>query len=148
VNCIFNDGGRAAAGFAGQTGDCVCRAVAIAAQRPYAEVYAALNHLAQSERPRKGRKRSNSRTGVFVQREWFKTYMRSLGFRWVPTMKIGSGCKVHLRDGELPAGRLVVNVSRHMTAVIDGTVQDTQDPTRNGTRCVYGYWIHTNEVTK
>ena len=146
---IHNDGGRTAAGFAGTTGDCVCRSIAIAAQRPYAEVYAALNHLAQAERPRKGGKRSASRTGVFVQRGWFKTYMGSLGFRWVPTMTIGSGCKVHLRDGELPAGRLVVNVSRHCTAVIDGDCHDTHDPTRDGTRCVYGYWIHEplSEIT-
>jgi hypothetical protein len=56
-------------------------------------------------------------------------------------MFIGQGCKVHLREGELPMGRLVVNLSKHFTAVIDGVVYDTHDPTRDGTRCVYGYWI-------
>lgn len=35
ANFIFNDGGRAAAGFRGKAGDCVCRAIAIAAERPY-----------------------------------------------------------------------------------------------------------------
>jgi hypothetical protein len=34
-------------------------------------------------------------------------------------MKIGQGCRVHLRAGELPDGKLVVRVSRHMVAVID-----------------------------
>ncbi len=34
-------------------------------------------------------------------------------------MQIGSGCTVHLRADELPSGRLVVSVSRHLTAVID-----------------------------
>ena len=38
----FNDGGRADAGFKGQTGDCVTRAIAIVAQKPYMEVYEAL----------------------------------------------------------------------------------------------------------
>ena len=55
-------------------------------------------------------------------------------------MSIGSGCKVHLAEGELPMGRLVVAVSRHYTAVIDGVVWDTSNPCRGGMRCVYGYW--------
>lgn len=73
-------------------------------------------------------------------------------------MHVGSGCKVHLADGELPTGRLVVAVSKHYTAVIDGVIRDTWDQQRttcyyeginpDGTarlvrtseRCVYGYW--------
>ena len=35
----YNDGGRAKAGFKGTTGDCVCRAIAIATERPYREIY-------------------------------------------------------------------------------------------------------------
>ena len=66
--------------------------------------------------------------------------MTSLGFIWHPTMQIGSGCKVHLRADELPPGRLVVMVSKHSAAVIDGVLHDTHDCSRNGTRCVYGYW--------
>jgi hypothetical protein len=61
-----------------------------------------------------------------------------LGFRWTPTMHIGQGCKVHLRAGELPMGRLVVSVSKHFTCVIDGTIYDTHNPHRNGASCVYG----------
>jgi len=66
--------------------------------------------------------------------------MESTGWQWPPTMLIGQGCKVHLRAEELPAGRLVVSVSKHLVAVIDGVIQDTHDPSRNGTRCVYGYF--------
>jgi len=47
---IIDDGGRSAAGYRGDTGDCVVRAIAIAASRPYAEVYkaiAATNEVAQ-----------------------------------------------------------------------------------------------------
>ena len=60
-------------------------------------------------------------------------------------MAIGSGCTVHLRADELPPGRLIVGVSRHTTAVINGVVHDTHDPTRGGTRCVYGYWSPPDE---
>jgi hypothetical protein len=55
-------------------------------------------------------------------------------------MHIGSGCQVHLRREELPAGRLVVQASKHVVAVIDGVIHDTHDSSRDGTRCVYGYW--------
>ena len=55
-------------------------------------------------------------------------------------MAIGQGCKVHLRADELPTGRLIVAVSKHITAVIDGVIHDTHDCSRSGTRCVYGYF--------
>ena len=38
-------------------------------------------------------------------------------------------------------GRLIVKVSKHLTSVIDGVINDTYDPSRNATRCVYGYYI-------
>jgi hypothetical protein len=136
-----DDGGRAAAGFKGQAGDCVARAIAIASGRPYAEVYAALAQGTGTQRAgKRGKRAASARNGVTVGRKWFKDYMASLGATWTPTMQIGSGCKVHLREDELPKGRLIVSLSRHLCAVIDGVIHDTFDPSRDGTRCVYGYW--------
>lgn len=136
-----DDGGRAAAGFKGDAGDCVTRAVAIASGLPYADVYAALSEQARAERkPKRGARKVSARDGVHVQRKWFRAYMHSIGFQWVATMGIGTGCRVHLAAGELPMGRLVVNVSRHCVAVIDGVAHDTHDASRGGARCVYGYW--------
>lgn len=135
----FTDGGRAAAGFRGHTGDCVTRAIAIVIRKPYREVYDALNALADSERTGKRKKgKSGSRSGVYPRT--YRRYLRSLGWRWNATMAIGSGCKVHLRPSELPDGVLLVRVSRHLTAVIDGVIHDTHDCSRDGTRCVYGYF--------
>jgi len=34
----------------------------------------------------------------------------------------------------------VVACSKHYTAVIDGVIHDTHDPSRDGTRAVYGYY--------
>lgn len=63
---VYDDGGRAAAGYKGTTGDCACRAVAIAAQRPYQEVYDLINEYAKKERTgKRKRKVSNARTGVY-----------------------------------------------------------------------------------
>lgn len=163
---VNDDGGRAAAGFRGNAGDCVARAVAIASGRPYAEVYAALAQGTGAQRsskhtPKRGR---TARSGINVKRKWFKDFMHALGFEWVPTMRIGSGCTVHLSAGELPLGRLVVSVSKHYTAVLDGVIHDTDDPQRETVwygaydpktkrntiasvqrRCVYGYWLFRGE---
>jgi hypothetical protein len=135
---VYDDGGRAAAGYRGETGDCVTRSVAIATGRPYAEVYTALNEAARAERPRTGQSRSSARTGV--KKRTVSRYLADIGWEWHPTMHIGQGCRTHLRADELPAGRLIVKCSRHLTAVIDGVIHDTHDPSRGGTRCVYGYW--------
>lgn len=152
---VRHDGGRAAAGFRGRTGDCVVRAVAIATEQPYLHVYTDLSNGTRTERKRKHeRKASRSvRNGVDTRRVWFKQYMAARGWEWVPTMQIGQGCRVHLCANELPAGRLIVAVSRHYTAVIDGVIHDTHDPQRRtyhyddqgrtthiSERCVYGYW--------
>lgn len=134
----LNDGGREAAGYTGKTRDCVTRAIAIAAGVPYSTVYDTLNEAAKKERPRKSR-RSDARMGV--HRRTYEPYLLSLGFRWVPTMAVGQGCKVHLRADELPKGRLVVACSKHLVAVIDGVAHDTFDASRGGTRCVYGYYV-------
>lgn len=149
---VYDDGGRADSGYKGRAGDCVCRAIAIAVERPYQEVYDLINETAKTERRGK-RKRyiSNARTGVY--KGTIRKVMEHYGWTWVPTMKIGQGCTVHLDSGELPPGRLVVSLSKHETAVIDGVVHDTYDPNDRGVlvdgdmndittaRCVYGYYV-------
>jgi len=176
---IYNDGGRAKAGYKGEASDCVTRSIAIATGLPYQQVYDEMAHGNETQRkPRlsaraRARKHHNARTaahGIIVQRKWFKDFMHSIGWVWVPTMGIGTGCTVHLNSDELPKGRLIVSVSRHYTAVIDGVIHDTFNPSERGTtiypastpvgnlpklarklpgdsgwaykpeRCVYGYW--------
>lgn len=127
----YNDGGRAAAGYKGSTGDCVVRSIAIITGKPYKEVYDAINTLAPHEKKsKKKRGKSNARTGV--HKDVYHKYLLSLGMKWTPTMLIGQGCKVHLRADELPKGKLIVSVSRHLTAVIDGVIHDTHNPSERG----------------
>lgn len=130
MNVTYNDGGRAAAGFAGNTGDCVVRSIAIVGELNYRDVYDHLSAaLGTGKSPRNG-----------IPKKVYKKYLDDRGWIWTPTMQIGSGCTVHLRADELPAGRVLVSTSRHLTAVIDGQIHDTHDPSRGGTRCVYGYY--------
>lgn len=139
MDFVYDDGGRAAAGFKGTTGDCVCRAISIATQLPYREVYDLINKFGQQERSSKRRSgKSSARTGVY--KDTIRKIMEHLGWTWTPTMQIGRGCTVHLKSEELPKGRIVVSLSRHSAAVIDGVLHDTYDSSRDGTRCVYGYY--------
>lgn len=134
---IYHDGGREAAGFTGKkVGDCVCRAICITTGLPYSIVY---DRLAEGNKSQRLSKHSKKRAsagvataahGIYTKRKWFTDYMKELGFTWTPTMLVGQGCKVHLHDGELPMGRLVVAVSKHYTSVIDGVVYDTWNPQR------------------
>lgn len=139
-----NDGGRKAAGFKGSAGDCVTRAIAIATDKTYREVYDALGRrqkqFVKDTRSKKINKDKSTTARDGVYREVYQEYLESLGWKWKPTMEIGSGCQVHMRKDELPAGTIICRLSRHISTVIDGVVHDTHNPCRQGTRCVYGYF--------
>lgn len=143
IKFIYNDGGRMQSGYKGTVGDCVCRAICIATGKQYHEVWEYLaKHTANQRTTKKSKKRGETADkGVNTKRKWFEEYMSALGFKWIPTMQIGSGCKVHLKSDELPKGRIICNVSKHFVAVIDGVIHDTYDCSRGGTRCVYGYYM-------
>ncbi len=126
----YNDGGRSNYFKAQHVGDCGTRAMAIASGRDYKEIYNAFRKL-YGQSPRNG-----------LPRKIFHKLAQELGATWRSTMQIGAGCTVHMRVGEIPMqGRIVLNVSGHYCAVIDGVINDTYDPSRNGDRCVYGYWL-------
>lgn len=145
MSWTFDDGGRKAASFKGDANDCVCRAIAIAAERSYEEVYDELNLAAGQLREARLKRGRGRLPGKYVARlgvpkDVIHEYLSTRGWSWTPTMTIGAGCKVHLRADELPRGRLIVSVSKHLVAVVDGVVRDTHDCTRGGLRCVYGYY--------
>jgi len=145
---VYDDGGRKSAGFKGSTGDCVVRAIAIAAELSYQEVYnelQAAQHCHSLTGRDKYAKAMRSRKNISVRNGvWnrvYKPYLEdTLGWVWTPTMFVGKGCKVHLTEDELPAGRLICRLSKHLVAVVDRVAHDIYDCSRGGTRCVYGYW--------
>lgn len=124
---VYSDGGRSKYFKASNVGDCVCRAICNATGEDYKKIYDML-----------GEKGKSARNGVSKAKR--RQVMEDLGWTWHPTMTIGSGCKVHLKEDELPAGILIVSLSKHLTCVKDGVIYDTYDCSRGETRCVYGYY--------
>ncbi len=111
----------------------IIRAIAIATEQKVEDVKAELHRMARH-------RRNGWRGKTIHDTDPYKDYLTRLDWKWTATMTIGSGCKVHLSPDELPTGRLIVKVSKRLVAIIDGMIFDTVDPTRDGKRCVYGYW--------
>lgn len=140
----YDDGGRSKYFKASGVNDCVTRAIANATGKDYKVVYDELNKLAKLER--KGSKKkfiSSARNGVAKQTS--RKYLESIGWSFKPLMLIGQGCKVHLSDEDIKAngldsGTYILKLSRHLTVIRDGVIYDTYDPSREGERCIYGYY--------
>lgn len=136
---VFDDGGRAQAGFKGRNGDCVTRAISIVLEMPYAVVVNMVDVAATAETPHNVTLRSSSQTGVYS--DTTKKLLKSLGWEYV-SLERGK-VKTYLQDGALPSGRLIVQFHGHLTAVIDGVQHDTHDFSR--TR-VMGYYHRANST--
>lgn len=131
-HCL-HDGGRSAAGFRGDAGDCVTRAIAIGTGLPYSQVYRELYERAKGDLealnqlnpPRPAPNHPGSpRTGI--PRPIYEPYLRELGWEWTATMRPGQGCKVHLRADELPdAGFSVVSASTSRSFVTASSMTRT-----------------------
>lgn len=135
---VYDDGGRSKY-YNGYANDCVTRAIAIATGKDYKEVYDLVNKYIELEQLDE-KYVSNARSGV--SKEVSAKLLKDLGFKWCPTMQFGKGCSTHLRKEELPEkGILIASVSKHLTTIINGVIHDTFDPSRNGNRCVYGYYM-------
>lgn len=131
---IQNDGGRAEAGYKGRANDCVVRAVAIAGQLPYKQVYRQMNVYLYSY--------AHGRTArQAVPRFIIEKFMKMLGWKYVPAKQYGKHSNMHLNAKELPAGRIIADMDGHVSAVIDGVIHDTWDASNGGETPVLGYWV-------
>lgn len=127
---IYNDAGRSAAGYANLVGDCGLRAYCIVADVPYITGAKEMReHLGHD-------------CGDGISMKDYKAFLAEREFIWTPLMKIGTGCRVHLQEDELPEGRLIVRLSKHYAAIIDKVLHDNHNSSITGscTRCIYGYW--------
>ncbi len=129
IGYTYDDGGRADAGFKGDTGDCAVRAIAILTGIPYADVYrrmAACMRLAgygssgnaYRQRPRRGLKPAIS------ARDLQNLVKTSYGLRRV---KLGRGPKPTYSEAWALHGDCLVGTAKHVSAIVDGNLRDTFD---------------------
>lgn len=127
MDLIYSDGGRSLY-FKGVADDCVVRAIALAADLDYKEVYDLLKEkMGKGKSPRNG-----------VPRKIYHEFILSLGFEWIPYSGIGTGCRVHLNQEELPSGTMICRLAKHLCCVKDHKIYDTFHPGHE--RCVYGIY--------
>jgi hypothetical protein len=124
---VRDDGGRATSKRPKQRRDCVVRAIAIAAERPYDDVY---EKLADA-----GRKCGRS-TAKSVWQTWLDQLARKTSFpaeKGSLRMNLERFCQTHDR------GRYVVQCAHHVLAVVDGVARDDDVPRWDA--CVYAAWL-------
>ena len=129
IGYVHDDGGRAEAGFKGDTGDCAVRAIAILTGTPYSDVYermAACMRLAgyrasgnaYRQRPRRDLKPAIS------ARDLQHLVKTSYGLRRV---KLGRGPRPTYSDAWALHGNCLVGTARHVAAIVKGDLRDTFD---------------------
>ena len=126
MNFIFNDGGRAAAGYKGVAGDCGARSMAIALDLDYKDVY---KELAQANKDF-GRAKS-ARNGL--NKEVLSNVLKRYGWVWHKA-PVFVGRKARCSDMR---GTVIAKQAHHFVAVIDGVPSDIWDCSE---KMVYGYW--------
>lgn len=125
----WNDGGRAAAGFAGFCGDCVTRSIAIGTGLSYRKVYDGLGEAA-NKTPRNG-----------LPTEIAASYLGKAGWGFE------SFADTVFAPENFPTGTFIVHMvhsqprrSGHITCVIDNVVHDTWNPAEDDSFRMRGVW--------
>lgn len=110
-----------------KTGDCVVRALAIAEDKKWLDVYDALCA--------EGRKLHDMPN----MKNTYETYLTKRGWKKQKMPKHATGKRYTLRQlaDENPKGLLIVSVAKHLATVKDGNLLDTWDCSR---KCVGNYF--------
>ena len=131
---LETDGGRKDAGYRGQGGDCVTRAIAIATSMPYRRVRLALTDLCVEMTGGMYKGVANGCPTPVAHK-----FLTQLGWEAVPA---------EMYINELPKNQPIIaclTTKRHWAAVINNTVKDTWDSrytrrTKNGWMKLDGYY--------
>lgn len=128
-NFLRCDGGREEAGYSvkNDAADCAVRAVVIAMGINYQDGYDMCKRYG-----------FKPHSGMMV--EDLRRLLKDRGWIWVPYNAVKGQPRVKLH--QLRHERCIVNVSRHISVMVNDTVIDNHDPRRidTGGRCVYGVW--------
>ena len=127
IGYIYDDGGRADAGFKGMAGDCVTRALAILVEHPYGKTYDALaeanaNSTVGSRRKVARRGERTARRGIY--RNDYTPVFERYGLTKV---KLPSGIRPTWSEAYEEYGDCIVTTAKHMAAIVNGSLHDVWD---------------------
>lgn len=112
-------------------GNCVARAISLTASLPYHQVARQIDECLSN-----GRLSGSSSWGVPTDNHRVQMLLKDLGFK-----KVKGYEGIHLDD--LPPGKWMVQVYRHMTVVKGGKIHDTWDPrTKAAQSRVKALYVH------
>lgn len=163
LNLVIFDGGREDAGYKGDAGDCVTRAISIATAWESDSRYEYEKHRsALMERKATWRKTSRSKRAKASKsnsvrngtpKEVYRPYLEDLGWERVSLVKFGDPTRKEMVKEDIPNDVVILEVRKHIVACVRHTVYDTWD-SRESTlfvdgyatdetkpRTVNGYWI-------
>ena len=112
-----DDGGRRDAGFKGDTGDCVTRAIAILTGEPYKDVYRYCSELHGKRYGKKTARNGMHKADTTKACEHF-------GLRKI---KLGRGPKLTFSEAYEDYGNCIVTTTGHVAAIVDGNLRDNND---------------------
>ena len=113
----YDDGGRRLAGFRGDAGDCVVRALTIVTSGDYRSIY---REVARANQLHKGTR--SARNGV--NRKVWMPIFEAHGLRKV---KLPKGPRPTYSEAWQRFGDCIVSTTKHLAAVVDGVLRDTED---------------------
>ena len=131
IGYIYDDGGRRDAGYKGDTGDCVPRAIAILTGESYKEVYRtmadamkasgyAASGNAYATAKRKMPKKRGQKDAKVVQ----EIVMAKYG---LVKVKLPSGERPTYSEAHAEYGNVLVSTRGHVCAIVDGELHDIFD---------------------
>ena len=133
IDYRYDDGGRAAAGYRGKTGDCVVRAIAICTGEDYRAVYLTMaehmkrngyaasgNAYATRESNRKAPRSKGQIAARRVQNRVLEVY----GFRKV---RLPAGARPTFTEAHRRYGDCIVGTTKHVAVVVNDALRDTFD---------------------
>ena len=146
VRYKYNDGGRAAAGFKGHTGDCVTRAICIATGSSYRETYTDLQiaHRQFLHTLTPARRRSHGKTISNAEMDQGKSRGINMTVYEPVLRKLNWACKYVGRITPTQAVKqfgenLILKTPHHLVAILDGVLLDTWNSSHS--RSVERVWV-------
>ena len=131
IGLVPDDGGRAKAGFKGDAGDCVTRAIAIAEGRDYAEVRADLMEATKewrtTSRSRAAKRCKSNSVRNGTRAVVYRPYLESRGWTRKSLVKFGCPERKYMTPEDVPSGRVMVEMPKHIAAIIDHKLHDNWD---------------------